>query len=282
MNPNRLVEGIERAEALDEIARPLSKKVASAVPSGPVKDALSGTWLGHPLHPLLTDVPLGAWVSAMALDFLGGERTEEAADRLIGIGVLAAAPTVASGLSDWSDFLGAERRVGFVHAVANAVALACFGSSYIARKRGSRGAGKFLGLLGGAAMSAGGFLGGHLTFTQGANVNRNAWDEGISDWTPVADDASLTDGEHTVVHAGETRILLRKDGGSIRAIADVCGHAGGPLNEGSFDNGCVTCPWHGSVFRLDTGDVVHGPATVPQPVYDVRVEDGKVLVRSRS
>jgi len=282
VNPNRIMEGIEQAESLDEIARPLSKKVAGAVPSGPVKDALSGTWLGHPLHPLLTDIPIGAWFSAMALDVLGGKGAEQAADRLIGIGILSAAPTVASGLSDWSDFLGAERRVGFVHAVANAVALALFSSSYVARRRGSRGAGKFLGLLGGAAMSAGGYLGGHLSFAQGANVNRNAWDEGISEWTPVTDDASLADGAPTVVHAGETRILLRKDRGRITAVADVCGHAGGPLNEGSFDNGCVTCPWHGSVFKMADGDVVHGPATMPQPAYDVRVEDGKVLVRARS
>jgi nitrite reductase/ring-hydroxylating ferredoxin subunit len=282
VNPYRLAEEVERAEALDSIARPASKAVANAIPHGPLKDLLSGTFLGHPLHPLLTDVPLGAWFSAIALDVVGGKAAEDAADKLVGIGVLAAFPTVASGLSDWSDFLGGERRVGFVHAVANAVALACFGSSYVARRRGARGKGRFLSLLGGAAMSAGGYLGGHLSFAQGANVNRNAWEHGISDWTPVADEASLPDGEPTVVEAGDAKIMLRKDGTRITAIGDVCAHAGGPLHEGTFENGCVTCPWHASTFRLDGGDVVHGPSTVPQPAYDVRTEDGKVLVRSRN
>src|SRR3954468_21536630 len=159
MDLHAAADKIGRAESLDRPAGPTTSAIKRVIRRGVVKDALSGTWLGHPLHPLLTDIPIGAWFSAMALDVLGGGGGEQAAARLIGIGILSAAPTVASGLSDWSDFLGGERRVGFVHAVANAVALALFSSSYVARRRGSRRAGKFLGLLGGAAMSAGGYLG---------------------------------------------------------------------------------------------------------------------------
>ncbi|MCU1451413.1 MAG: iron-sulfur protein [Acidimicrobiales bacterium] len=275
-----LVQRLEHAENLDPIARPASKAVARAVPHGPLKDLLSGTWLGHPLHPMLTDVPIGAWVSATVLDLVGGEGAQDAADALVGLGVLAAAPTVASGLSDWSDFLGGERRVGFVHAVANGVALACYASSLVARRRGSRTLGVALSGLGAAAMSAGGYLGGHLSYAQGANVNRNAWDEGIGEWTPVADESELGgDGPHMVDVQG-TAVLVHRRGGELTAIADHCGHAGGPLHEGEFDDGCVRCPWHGSTFRLGDGDVVHGPATMPQPAYEVRVEDGKVLLRS--
>jgi nitrite reductase/ring-hydroxylating ferredoxin subunit len=187
---------------------------------------------------------------------------------------------VASGLSDWSDFLGGERRVGFVHAAANGVALVCYASSLLARRRGSRRLGITLSGLGAAAMTAGGYLGGHLSYAQGANVNRNAWDEGIGEWTPVADEAELSgDGPHVVEVQG-TAVLVHRRGGGLTAIADHCGHAGGPLHEGELDDGCVTCPWHGSTFRLADGDVVHGPATVPQPAYEVRVENGKVLLRS--
>jgi nitrite reductase/ring-hydroxylating ferredoxin subunit/uncharacterized membrane protein len=276
----RLVERLANTEALDSVARPLSKTVAGVVPRGLVKDLLSGTWLGHPLHPMLTDVPIGAWVSAMVLDVVGGEGAEDAADALIGVGILAAAPTVASGLSDWSDFLGGERRVGFVHAVANGVALTCYASSLLARRAGSRGVGMALSGLGAAAMTAGGYLGGHLSYAQGANVNRNAWDEGVADWTPVADEADLAgDGPHLVQAHGAGVLVYRQDG-QLSAIADHCGHAGGPLHEGEFGDGCVTCPWHGSTFRLADGEVVHGPATMHQPAYEVRVEDGKVLLRS--
>ena len=129
-------------------------------------------------------------------------------------------------------------------------------------------------------MSAGGYLGGHLSYAQGANVNRNAWDEGLSDWTVVAEESDVAgDGPH-LVEAGGSGVLLYRSGGDLTAIADRCGHAGGPLHEGEVDDGCVICPWHGSTFRLRDGDVVHGPATLPQPAYEVRVDDGKVLLRS--
>lgn len=275
---------ISGAGSLDRVAKPVAKAVTKAVAGRPLKDLLSGTWLGHPLHAMLTDVPIGSWTSAFVLDVAGGERARPAAKTLVGVGVVTALPTAASGLSDWSDLLGGERRVGLVHAAANTVAVGFYSLSWLARRKGRYGAGLWWGFAGAGVATLGGFLGGHLSYRQGVNVDRNAWTEGPDDWQAVADDADLAEGSATRVSAGEMDILLVKSGGRIRAIADVCSHAGGPLHEGDLDldAGCVTCPWHASVFRLDDGAAVHGPATAPQPAFDVMVDDsGKVSVRAR-
>ena len=277
-----LVNRITQAEGLDKVAEPLSNAVSTVIRHGVVKDALSGTWMGHPLHPLLTDVTIGAWTSAFVLDVFGSESAEEAADTLVGVGVASAVPTVLSGYSDWADLYGAERRLGLVHALSNAGAIACYGLSWLARRRGDRSRGLALSFLGATVATVGGYLGGHLAYRQGVNVDRNAWHEGPTDWVAVLDAAHLAEDEPTVARAGDVEVLLVREGGAIRAIADVCGHAGGPLHEGTFEAGCVTCPWHASTFRLADGSVVHGPATAPQPALDVRVDDGKILVRARS
>jgi nitrite reductase/ring-hydroxylating ferredoxin subunit/uncharacterized membrane protein len=276
-----LMERVERATWLDPIARPVSKKVAAVVPGGLVKDTLSGTWMGHPLHPMLTDIPIGAWTSAMVLDLLGRRSDGEAAARLIGFGVVTALPTAVTGLSDWSDTMGEERRVGLVHAAGNVLAVSLYSLSWLARRRGDRGRGVALGLAGATVATVGGYLGGHLAWRQGVNVDRHAWDHASDDWVDVAAEADLADGKPIRVTAGDDEVLLVSSGFATHAISDVCAHMGGPLHEGEIDGGCVTCPWHGSVFRLDDGSVVHGPATGPQPSYDVRIAAGRVSVRRR-
>jgi len=253
--------------------------VADLIPRGAVKDTLSGTWLGHPLHPMLTDLPIGCWTNAMALDLLAGKRGRAGAQFLVGLGVLTVLPTAASGLSDWSDTIGEDRRLGFAHAGINAVAVTCYSLSWLARRRGEHGKGVMLGLAGGGAATASAYLGGHLAWRRGVNVDRHAFIHPTHDWVDVAADADVKEGEAFAVEAGEDTVLLVRYGGKVLAISDVCGHAGGPLHEGELAGGCVTCPWHGSVFRLDGGDVVHGPATGPQPRYDVRVAAGRVSVR---
>ena len=275
----QFADRIAEATGLDSAAKPLAKNLAKVVPPGPVKDLLSGSWLGHPVHPMLTDIPIGAWTSAFFLDLLGGKRGRRASQQLVGIGVVAALPTAAAGISDWVDYLGGERRVGFVHAVANVTALSFYSLSWMARRRGANFRGVALGMLGATAATVGGYLGGHLTYTRGVNVNRNAWHEGLDDWTEVFDEAELRDGEPVKVEAGGADVLLVRLDGRLYALGDVCSHAGGPLHEGSIDATCVTCPWHGSMFRLDDGEVVHGPATAAQPTYEVRTEGGKVSVR---
>jgi nitrite reductase/ring-hydroxylating ferredoxin subunit/uncharacterized membrane protein len=275
-----LVHRLATAEGLDKVGKPVASKVAEVVGSGPVKDALSGTWMGHPLHPMLTDLPIGFWTSAFVLDLVGGKRSRAASKRLIGIGVLSALPTAASGLSDWSDTIGDERRIGTAHAVANSAALVLYSWSWLARRQGRRGKGLILGYLGATAATAGGYLGGHLVFRQGVGPDRNATKHAGDDWVDAADDAALVEGAPLVVKAGDDDVLLVRRAGLVSAISNVCGHAGGPLDEGTFDDaGCVTCPWHGSVFRLADGHVVHGPATGHQPRYEVRSTGGRLSVR---
>jgi nitrite reductase/ring-hydroxylating ferredoxin subunit/uncharacterized membrane protein len=276
-----LVDRLAESEAVDRVGKPLASKVGEVVSSNrSLKDALSGTWLGHPLHPMLTDLPIGSWTSAFVLDIVGGERGRQAADALVGIGVLTALPTAAAGLSDWADTIGEERRIGTVHAGANVAALSLYSLSWLARRRGSRGLGVTLGFLGAAAATAGGYLGGHLVYRKGVGADRNAWKHPGDEWLDVADEASLQAGQPQVVTVGDDEVLLVRSGAEVSAISNVCGHAGGPLDKGSFDEpGCVTCPWHGSVFRLADGHVVHGPATGHQPRYEVRSEGGRLLAR---
>ena len=275
-----LVQRLGESEGVDKVGKPLATAVGDALGRNrAVKDLLSGTWLGHALHPMLTDLPIGSWTSAFVLDLVGGKRGHDAADLLVGVGVLTALPTAAAGLSDWSDTIGEDRRIGTVHALVNVAALSLYSASWLARRRGRRGWGRTLGYLGATAATAGGYLGGHLVYRKGVGADRNAWKHTSDDWTDVADEATLQAGPQ-VVQVGDDDVLLVRTGGGLVAISNVCGHAGGPLNEGTFDDqGCVTCPWHGSVFRLADGHVVHGPATGHQPRYDVRSEGGRLSVR---
>src|SRR5207245_4226226 len=134
---SRLARGIERVKGLDQISKPLRRTMIGLVPNGSAaKDVLSGTWLGHPLHPVLTDVVIGSWSSAFLLDLLGGKKGRNAADRLLGLGIVAALPTAAAGLSDWADVQGGTQRVGIVHAVGNTAAVLLNTLSWFARKRG--------------------------------------------------------------------------------------------------------------------------------------------------
>lgn len=276
------VDRIDHAAGLDPAVDALGRAVDRGLPKGPVKDALHGTWLGHPLHPLLTDLPIGCFTSATALDLLGGARLAPAAQRLVGAGVLAAVPTAAAGLADWSELDRGSKRAGLVHAAANAVALACYAASWLARRKGHRGRGVLLALAGSGATTVGGYLGGHLSYRRGAGVARTAFEDQPVAWTPVCDASALAERELTRVDAAGAPVLLWRDGERIRALADVCTHLGGPLHEGTVRDGCVVCPWHGSTFRLADGRVERGPAQNPQPAYDARVVDGRVEVRRRA
>jgi uncharacterized membrane protein len=159
------MERLEDAESLDATAQALWEVLPEWVTTGWGRYVLSGTWLGHSLHPLLTDLPLGCWSSASLLDALGGGRYPGAARRLVGLGLVASLPAAAAGLSDWSKLEKADRRVGLVHGQLNTVALALYGASYVARRR-RRGGGVALGALGCLAAAASGYLGGHLTATR--------------------------------------------------------------------------------------------------------------------
>lgn len=157
---------LEQDARLDAAARRLRPVADATVRSQPVGDALRGTWLGHALHPLLTDFPLGAWASASLLDLIGGPEARRPAQRLIGFGLLAAVPTVASGLAEWQATGGAARRVGVVHAGVNSTGLLLYASSWFARRRARHALGVGLGIAGGVVATLGGYLGGHLTLVR--------------------------------------------------------------------------------------------------------------------
>jgi uncharacterized membrane protein len=166
-----VTERLERASALDGPIRVIAPIVHTAISNGRVKSLLSGGWLGHALHPLLTDVPIGAWTSSLILDFAGGSSAEASADLLVAVGVAAVPPTALSGWSDWSETLTEEqRRVGLVHAAANITAAGMFSASLLQRREGRRGTGKLLSLAGAGALAIGGYLGGHLSYARGSGT----------------------------------------------------------------------------------------------------------------
>jgi nitrite reductase/ring-hydroxylating ferredoxin subunit/uncharacterized membrane protein len=256
--------------------------VRAAVPQeSRLKDLLSGTWLGHPVHPPLTDVVVGAWTSALLLDLLGDERTEAAADRLVAAGVLAAVPTAAAGLSDWAELRGGSRRVGAAHALGNTTALVLHSLSWAARRSRRRRWGIALSALGYGVATFSAWLGGHLSFGKGVGVNQTAFEDVPGDWTPVLDESELEDAKLIGAQADGLGVLLVRRQGRVYALADRCSHRGCSLHEGELHGETVTCPCHGSTFRLADGSIVKGPATAPQPAFDVRTNAGSVEIRQR-
>ena len=278
-----IAERIERLEPLDVVSEPLQRAVRSAVPQeSQLKDVLSGTWLGHPLHPPLTDVVIGAWTSALLLDLLGGERSEEAADGLVAAGILAAVPTASAGLSDWAELRGGSRRVGSVHAIGNTTALLLHTLSWFARRRGDRSRGVTLSALGYGIATFSAWLGGHLSFAKGVGVNQTAFEAAPTDWTSVLDEADLEEATPTAARTHGLAVVLVRQGERLYALADRCSHRGCSLHEGKLNaDQTLTCACHGSTFRLD-GSIVKGPATSPQPAFAVRTNEGKVEIRSQS
>jgi nitrite reductase/ring-hydroxylating ferredoxin subunit/uncharacterized membrane protein len=278
---NQAVGALESVEALDPVSLKLAEAVRDAVPVGAARDALGGTWLGHALHPLLTDVVIGSFMSATLLDLLGGDDAGRASERLIEVGLATSAPTVASGLTDWAFTVLGDRRVrpvGLTHATANLTASTLYAASLAARRRGARGRGKLLAVAGGAVLAVGGYLGGHLSFTRGVGVNETAFDEGPGDWTAV-DAGELEDDKPTSAMAGDTPVLLLKHRSHLHAIHDRCSHRGCPLSGGDVEGEAVTCPCHGSRFSLRDGSIERGPASAPQPVFEARDRAGRIEVR---
>lgn len=277
-----LVSAIESAEGLDTVAKAVGKAVRDTVPRGPVKDALSGTWLGHALHPMLTDVVIGSFTGASLLDLIAPDGDGVASRRLIGLGLLAYGPTAAAGANDWADTEVVDdtiRRAGLVHAGTNLIGATLYAASWRARRRGSRGRGAMLGFAGMTVMMAGGYLGGHLTLNKGVGPDQTVFDAGPTDWTAAADASLLPESRPVRVVVDDTPVLLLREGEQIYAIHDRCSHRGCSLSEGKIEGDQVVCACHGSRFDLRDGAVKGGPATSAQPSFQVRLEDGRVEVR---
>jgi nitrite reductase/ring-hydroxylating ferredoxin subunit/uncharacterized membrane protein len=277
------MERLGALDVLDEPTKKLAKLVRNAKRPPKIDEALSGTWLGHPVHPLLILLPLGSWTSAVLLDWLGGKDSQKAADILLGAGIVSAVPTVATGFADWADTEPASdtvRRVGIAHAALNATGTVLFAGSLAARAGGSRARGKLLALAGVGAVSASGYLGGHLTYAEGVGVDMTTFEDYPEDWTQALADAALGEGEMKAVDVGGVSILIARHDGNVHALSNTCVHRGGSLADGELTGGCVKCPLHGSVFQLADGSVEQGPAAYPQPALETRVHEGSIEVRA--
>jgi nitrite reductase/ring-hydroxylating ferredoxin subunit/uncharacterized membrane protein len=278
-----LVNAVESAAPLDKPGKKVGKTVRGAIGPGALKDTLSGTWLGHAVHPMLTDVVIGSFLSATLLDVLGGDDDGRAAERLIGVGIAAYGPTALTGVNDWADSEPADdavRRVGLVHAGTNALALTLYSSSLAARRRGARKRGKLLGAAGAAVLGFGGYLGGHMSFTKGVGPNQTAYDPGPDEWTAAIDSSDLAQDEPTCEVVGQTPVLLVRHRKHVHALHDRCSHRGCSLaGTGTLDGETIECGCHGSRFSLRDGSVERGPATTGQPFYEVREREGKVEIK---
>jgi nitrite reductase/ring-hydroxylating ferredoxin subunit/uncharacterized membrane protein len=278
-----LVDSLELAGVLDAPGQALGKAVRDLLSPGAVKDALSGTWLGHAVHPPLTDVVIGSFLGASLVDVLA-PGSDRAAERLIAVGIAAAVPTAASGAGDWADAEVADpavRRVGLAHAAANVSALSLYAASLAVRRRGARGRGIALAFGGAAILTFSGYLGGHMSYTRGVGPNQTAFDPGPEDWTAVARAGELVADAPKAVVADETPVLLLRQTDHIHAIHNRCSHRGCLLSDGEVDGHVVTCACHGSRFDITDGSVVRGPATAGQPAFEAREVEGRIEVRLR-
>jgi nitrite reductase/ring-hydroxylating ferredoxin subunit len=270
---------------LDKAIEPARKAVQS-VP-GAVKDLLHGTWLGHPLHPVLVQVPVGSWVSAGILDAIPPMRP--AATVLIGTGVAASLPAAASGAADWSEQGIGVRRLGAVHALANTVALGLYVGSLAARAKGRGTLGRVLAYAGLGVAGGSAAIGGHMSYAQssGASHAATAARALSSDWIDLGPLDDLPEGRPALRTGGGSGVAVPlaavRRGARVDVFIGACSHLSGPLYDGSVEDvrghACLVCPWHDSAFDLDNGEPRRGPAANPQEKLEVRMQAGRVMAR---
>ncbi|MFF5522905.1 Rieske 2Fe-2S domain-containing protein [Streptomyces coeruleorubidus] len=276
-----LLDRLEREPRADAVIDLLRRGVR-ALPLGRGRDLLHGRWLGHPVHPLMVQVPIGSWLSAAVLDLRPGRSRESG--MLVGVGLAAAAPTALAGWVDWADLHRQQQRVGLAHALSNFTAVGLYAASLTCRVKGREAAGRAYSYLGLTAVGVGGMLGGHLAYRQasGANHAEEVPHVVTEGWHRIGTVDEFPAGQPVRRSVDDVPVLVvREPGGAIHALAERCSHLAGPLSEGTVADGCVRCPWHGSVFRLSDGWNVRGPATAPQPAFETRITDGHVEVRLR-
>ena len=290
MNKESLISAVTQPEWLDKVGDAVQPAIINTFEAGgktgqDIKDFLHGVWLGHPLHPVLTDIPIGAWTAAAVLDsmeLLGEKKYKRDSDAAIAIGLVGAAGSAVAGLTDWTGTSGKSRKIGVMHGLLNVTATALYTTSYFLRKqKGSRKTAIGLALLGYGIASFSAYLGGHLVYSEQIGVDHTATAvEYPEDFVAVLPENELAENSMRCVKAGEVPVLLARKNGELFAIAHTCSHMGGPLSKGELlEDGNVRCPWHGSVFSLKDGSVLDGPATAPQPKFDVRVNNGQIEVR---
>jgi nitrite reductase/ring-hydroxylating ferredoxin subunit len=242
-----------------------------------------GRWLGHPLHPALSDLPIGLWGGSLLLDLIDRDPAPEGgldpAGLFTAAGLAAAVATAATGVVDWTVSDDQDRRVGLFHGVLNTAALGLQGLSLAARLAGHRGTARGLGAAGLAVTGTAAYLGGHLVFAKAVMVSRVAGADGPRRWVRVIEEQEMPDDVPTGVQADGRQILLYRHDGTLYALDNLCSHAAGLLSRGSVEGLTVTCPLHGSQYCLANGSVRRGPSHQPQPVIRTRVRNGWIEVR---
>jgi nitrite reductase/ring-hydroxylating ferredoxin subunit/uncharacterized membrane protein len=289
MASDTAIQIIERQHWLEPLADRLQSSLndgfAAAGPAGQqVANTLHGVWLGHPLHPVLTDVPLGSWTAAAVLDAVeevsGHGAFGRGADAAIGIGIIGALGSAITGLTDWRHTDGRARHIGLTHGLLNLGALALYTASFFLRRGRARRAGRGMALLGYLVANTAAYLGGHLVYGEQVGVDHTAAQRPPEGFVPVLSEAELSDNQLRRVTANGMPVLLLRRGERIYAIAETCTHQGGPLAEGKLEDLSVICPWHGSRFALEDGRVLDGPSTFPQPCFETRIHHRRIEVRA--
>jgi nitrite reductase/ring-hydroxylating ferredoxin subunit/uncharacterized membrane protein len=289
IQPEKTLQNIPRyKEAARTVSRGLHEKVLQGGKgTRRLADLLHGTWLGHPLHAILTDIVIGSWIFSGLFDWIGllagpgstRKSAEETADTLLALGNASAVPTALAGLADYTAIPGRAMTTGASHGLLNTAGLALNLLAQASRKSGQRGRGIFLSAFALGLMTVSAWLGGELVYKYSVGVNKSRYPKEPQDWLPVMEEAELHEQQPRRVSVEGEAVLLYRYGGTVYATGAVCGHDGGPLDEGAFDGLCVECPWHHSVFDLRDGRVLHGPSTYAVPGYAARIMDGKVEIR---
>jgi nitrite reductase/ring-hydroxylating ferredoxin subunit len=281
------LERVADVPTFDKVIEPARKAVDAALRPQGFKDLLHGTWLGHALHPVLVQVPVGSWTSAGLLDAIPPLRP--AATVLIGTGVAAAVPAALSGAADWSEQDVGVRRLGAVHALANITALGLYVGSLVARGKGRGTLGRVLSYTGLGIATGSAAIGGHMSYAQSSGVSHSATAARAltSDWIDLGPLDDLPEGRPALRTGKGSSVAVPlavvRRGTKVDVLVGACSHLSGPLYEGKVEevrgDQCLVCPWHGSAFDLDSGSPRRGPAANPQEKLEVRMEAGRVMAR---
>src|SRR5438445_5391635 len=267
------------AKLMEAMFRPLGR------PGKVLQDFLNGSWMGHSVHPVVTDVVGGGATAALLLQVLiwcGVTELGVALIWVLGLTWLSGLSAIVTGLTDFKDTAtGDERNVVGLHGEINIVATLLFIAAFVAAVLGASGAAAWLVVAGYLVLSVGAFIGGHVVFKYGYMVNHNAFARGkrAKEFTAVLPLAELPEATPTSAALGATGLVLVRRGDVVYALKETCPHAGGPLAQGHLEGDTIVCPWHGSALRLSDGAVRHGPATSRQVAYRARINGEQVEVQ---
>ena len=278
---------VDALPVLDDISDKVQPKVQDALAPGgkTLLNLLDGTPFELPMHPALTDVPLGSWSATLVFDGLdvatGRAAMRNTADATLALGIAGGVAAAVTGFSDWRYLSGGSRRMGMAHAILNSAGLALAVASLVLRATGHRNAGRLAFLTGFSLTGTSAHLGGELSYKYGLRVNRNAFERGPEGFAvALREDELPATGTRRATVDGVDVLLARATSGEVCALSNTCNHLGGPLSEGVREGNAVVCPWHGSRFDLRTGKPEDGPAIFPQSRYETRVREGNIEIRS--